>query len=175
MLWWFLAYIDMNQPWCICVPHLENPVRVSPHSIPLGCPRARSSSALFALVIYFNMVMYMFLCYFLISFCSSYPPQPKSLFFTYVSLLLSCTQGHCYCLSKHKCACVYVFILQRHTLLYRTSLFALCRCCSFYKLKTCGKVRCCLLPNICSLFVSVPYFNDSLNVQTVSLSLYLLW
>ena len=23
ILWWFLPYIDMNQPWCTCVPHPE--------------------------------------------------------------------------------------------------------------------------------------------------------
>jgi len=34
----FLPYIDMNQPWCTCVPHPEPPSHLPPHPIPQGHP-----------------------------------------------------------------------------------------------------------------------------------------
>ena len=44
ILWWFLPYIDMNQP---CVPHPEHPSHLPPNPIPLVCPSAPALSALF--------------------------------------------------------------------------------------------------------------------------------
>ena len=47
ILWWFLPYIDMNQPWVYMCPHPEHPSQLPPHPIPLGCPSAPALSALF--------------------------------------------------------------------------------------------------------------------------------
>ena len=48
ILWWFLPYIDMNQPWVyMCPPCPEPPSHHPPYSIPLGCPSASALSALF--------------------------------------------------------------------------------------------------------------------------------
>ena len=41
-----LPYIDMNQPWCTCVPHPEPPSHLPPHPIPLGHPSAPALSPL---------------------------------------------------------------------------------------------------------------------------------
>ena len=83
ILWWFLPYIDMNQPWVyMCPPPWKpllppsplHPSRMSQSTIS-ECP---ASCIKFALVIYFNMVIYMSLCYFLISFCAHLlPHSPK--------------------------------------------------------------------------------------------------
>ena len=40
-----LPNIDMNQPWCTCVPHPEPPSHLTPHPIPLGHPSAPALSA----------------------------------------------------------------------------------------------------------------------------------
>ena len=45
ILWWFLPYIDMNQPRVYMCP--EPRFYLPPHPIPLGCPRAPTLSALF--------------------------------------------------------------------------------------------------------------------------------
>ena len=37
ILWWFLPYVDMNQPWVYVYPPVPNP---PPRPIPLGCPSA---------------------------------------------------------------------------------------------------------------------------------------
>ena len=42
-----LPYIDMNQPWCTCVPYPEAPSHLPPHPIPLGHPSAQALSTLF--------------------------------------------------------------------------------------------------------------------------------
>ena len=72
--------------------HSEIPYHLSPHPIPLGCPRAPALSALLhASNLHWSsilhMLIYMFQCY---SLKSSHPrllPESKSLFFTSVSLL----------------------------------------------------------------------------------------
>ena len=46
LLWWFLPYIDMNQPWVyMCFPPSRTHLPL--HPIPQGCPRAPALSALF--------------------------------------------------------------------------------------------------------------------------------
>ena len=42
-----LPYIDLNLPWCTCVPHLELPAHLLPHPIPLGHPSAPAPSILY--------------------------------------------------------------------------------------------------------------------------------
>ena len=85
----------MNQPWVHIYPPILNPTScLSPHPIPLGCPRAPTlgtSCIKLALVIYFtydNIHVSML-------FSQIIPPLPsptesKSLFFTTVSILLLC-------------------------------------------------------------------------------------
>ena len=71
ILWWFLPYIDMNQPWVyMCLPVLK-PLP-TPHPILLGCPSAPALSALFRLelVIYFKYGNIQVQCY---SLKSSHP------------------------------------------------------------------------------------------------------
>ena len=81
---------------CTCVSHSEPPSYLTPHPIPLGCPRAPALSALFhALNLDWSsishMVIYTFQCYSLkSSHPRLFPHSPKNLFFTSVSLLLSC-------------------------------------------------------------------------------------
>ena len=90
---------------CTHVPHPEASSHLAPHPIPQGHP---SAPALRALSHTSNrdwrsishMVIYMFQCH---SLKSSHPrllPESKSLFFTSVSLLLSCIQGYCSHFSK---------------------------------------------------------------------------
>jgi len=73
VLWWFLPYIDINQPWVYMCPTLLNTPSTSlPNPIPLGCPRAPALSALLhASNLHWSsilhMVIYMFQCYSLIS------------------------------------------------------------------------------------------------------------
>ena len=85
----------MNQSWVHIYPPILNPTScLSPHPIPLGCPRAPTlgaSCTKLALVIYFtydNIHVSML-------FSQIIPPSPspresKSLFFTSVSILLLC-------------------------------------------------------------------------------------
>ena len=65
ILWWFLPYINMNQPWVYMNPHI--PCHFPPHTMPLSCPRASALSALlhtsnlqWSSILY--MVIYMFQC-----------------------------------------------------------------------------------------------------------------
>ena len=65
-LWWFLPYIDMNQPGVYMCSASRNPSHLSPHPILLGCPSALALSALFHasnLDWRSHMVIYMFQCY----------------------------------------------------------------------------------------------------------------
>ena len=86
---------------CTCVPHPENPFYLPPYSIPLGCPRAPSLTALFALVIYFNMVIYMSLCYFLIPFYAHLIPHSPIV--CSLHLCLFCHLAHFLNTSVHVC------------------------------------------------------------------------
>ena len=48
ILWWFLPYIDMNQPWVYICPSITNPTSyLRPHPIHLYHPSAPALSALF--------------------------------------------------------------------------------------------------------------------------------
>ena len=80
---------------CTCVPHLEPPFNIPPHPIPQDHPSAPALSTLshasnldwWSIS---HMIIYMFQCY---SVKLSHPhllPQSKTLFFTSVSLWLSC-------------------------------------------------------------------------------------
>ena len=79
ILWWFLPYIDMNQPHVS--PHSKPLSHFPPHPILLGFPSAMTLSALFhALNLDWasisHMIIYMFQCY---SLKSSHPrPLPQS-------------------------------------------------------------------------------------------------
>ena len=75
ILWWFLPYIDMNQPWVYMCPHPEPPCHLPPHPIPQGHPSAPALSTLsHALNLEWqsisHMVIYMLQCY---SLKSSHP------------------------------------------------------------------------------------------------------
>ena len=102
-----------DEQWGTCVPHPEHPPNFPPHSIPFSFPRALALSALFNASnldwsSISHIVIYMFQC---CSLKSSHPhllSESKTLFFTSVSLLLSCIKGYCYHLSKfHIYALVY--------------------------------------------------------------------
>ena len=111
MLWWFLPYIEMNQPRVYMCPPSWTPLPPSP-SHPSGLSLYTSfecpvSCIELGLVIYFtygNIHISML-------FSQIIPPSPspteKSLFFTFVSLLLSHIEGHhCYLSKFH----IYVLI-----------------------------------------------------------------
>ena len=75
ILWWFLPYIDMNQPQVYVCPPSRTPSYLPPHPITLGCPSTRALSALFHASnldwrSVSRMVIYMFQCY---SLKSSHP------------------------------------------------------------------------------------------------------
>ena len=96
ILWWFLPYVDMNQPWvCTCFPHPEPPPPTPSPSHPSGlyqctgfeCP---ASCIELGLVIYFtygNIRVSMLFSQIITP--SPSPTESKSLFFISVSLLLS--------------------------------------------------------------------------------------
>ena len=88
ILWWFLSYINKNQP---CVPHPEPLSHLLPHPIPQGHPSAPALSTLphasnldwWSIS---HLIIYMFQCY---SLKSSHPrllPQsPKSVLYVCIS------------------------------------------------------------------------------------------
>ena len=107
------------------VPHPEALSHHPPHPIHQGHP---STPALNTLPHALNldwrsishMIIYMFQCY---SLKSSHPhllPESKSLFFTSVSLLLSCTLGHHYHLSN-----VHIYTLYTVLVLFFNTYFTL--------------------------------------------------
>ena len=106
ILWWFLPYIHMNQSWVYMCSPTWTPLPSPFPSHPSGSsqcisPELPVSCIEPGLVIYFtydNMHVSML-------FSQIIPPLPsttesKSLFFTSVSLSLSCIQGHHYHLSQ---------------------------------------------------------------------------
>ena len=125
-MWWFLPYIDMNQPWVYMCPHPEPPSHLPPpphpselsHCTGFECPVSCIKLELVICFTYGNIHISML-------FSQIIPPSPsltesKSLFFISVSLLLSRIQGCRYHLSKfHIYALVYcsgVFFLTYFTL-----------------------------------------------------------
>ena len=108
-----LPYINMNPPQIYIVPHPEPSSLLPPHTIPLGCPSAPVPSIQYhASNLDWRFVSYMIL-HVSMPFSQIIPPLPsptesKRLFYTSVSLLLSCIRGYWYHLSKfHICALVY--------------------------------------------------------------------
>ena len=112
--WWFLLYIDMNQPWVYMCSPSRTPLPPSSPSHPSGSSQCTSpehpvSCIEPGLAIYFTYDN----IHVSVLFSQIIPPSPspsesKSLFFTSVSLLQSRIQGYCYCLSKfHRYALVY--------------------------------------------------------------------
>ena len=96
ILWWFLPYIHMNQPWVyMCSPsHPSGSSKCASPEHPASCIEP-------GLAIYFT---YDNICVSML-FSQIIPPspsptEPKSLFFTSVSLLLSRIYGQHYHLSK---------------------------------------------------------------------------
>ena len=108
--------------------HVSAIPNLPPHPIPLGCPSVPSLSALFQASnldwwSISHMVIYI-QCY---SLKWSHPRlllESQSLFFTSVSLLLSCTYGHCYHLSKfHIYALKFLLNAWRHSSSYERNYF----------------------------------------------------
>ena len=106
ILWWFLPYIDMNQPWLYMCPPSRTPLLPPSPSHHFGlsqctifeCPVPCIELGLVIYFTYGNIHVSLL-------FSQIIPPLPsptesKSLFFTSVSLLLSHIQGRHYHLSK---------------------------------------------------------------------------
>ena len=112
ILWWFLPYTDMNQPW-VYMSHPDTPSHLPSHPILQGYLSAPALSTLphasnldWRQVS--HMIIYIFQSYSLKSADPCLLPESNSLFFSSVSLLLSRIQGHCYHLSKfHIYALIY--------------------------------------------------------------------
>ena len=113
ILWWFLPYSDMNQPWVYMCPPSWTPLPPRSPSHPSGssqctspeCPVSCIESGLAIYFTYRNIHVSML-------FSQIIPPSPpptesKRLFFISVSLLLSRIQGYRYHLSKFH---IYVLI-----------------------------------------------------------------
>ena len=108
--YWFCHTLTWIHHRCTCVPYPEPSSHFPPHPIPLGHPSAPAPSIQYhasnldwRFISY--MILYMFQCH---SPKSSHPrPLPKRLFYTSVSLLLSCIQGYYYYLSKFH---IYVLV-----------------------------------------------------------------
>ena len=93
ILWWFLPYTDMNQPWVYMCPPSQIPSHLPSNPIAQGRPSALALSTLsraLNLVIYFTLgnIHASMLFSQIIPLLPSLT-ESKSLFFTSVSLLLS--------------------------------------------------------------------------------------
>ena len=114
ILWWFLPYIDMTQPWVYMCPPSQTPLPPPFPSHSSGLSQCTSSECPVS-CIELGMVIYFTYGNIHVSVLLSQiiPPSPsrtksKSLFFISVSLLLSHIYGHCYRLSKfHIYALIY--------------------------------------------------------------------
>ena len=112
ILYWFCHTSTWIHHWCIRVPHPEPHSHLPPHTSPLGHPSAPAPSILYHALnldwrFISHMILYMFQCH---SPKSSHPhplPESKRLFYTSVSLLLSCIHGYHYHLLKFH---VYVLV-----------------------------------------------------------------
>ena len=119
-MWWFLPYIDMNQPWVYMCPPSQTPLPPLSPSHPselsqctsFECPVSCIELGLVVCFTYGGNIRVSMLFFQII------PPSPsrtesKSLFFISVSLLLSRIQGRHYHLSK----------FHIYTLIYCTGVF----------------------------------------------------
>ena len=105
ILWWFLPYIDMTQPWGYVRPSSQTPLPPPSPSHPSGLSQCTGSECpvsciKLGLVIYFtygNIHVSMLFSQIIPS--SPFPTKSKSLFIS-VSLFLSQVYGRCYHLSK---------------------------------------------------------------------------
>ena len=112
ILYWFCHSSTCIHHGCIRVLHPEPLSQLPPHPIPLDHTSVPAPSILYhALNLDWRfisyMIIYMFQCH---SPKTSHPrplPESKRLFYTSVSLLLSCIQGYCYHLSKFH---IYVLV-----------------------------------------------------------------
>ena len=112
-----LPYINMNPPRVYMLSHPEPPSHLPSHTIPLSHPSAPAPSFLYPVsnldwrfVSY--MILYMFECHSPKSFPPPSPTESKRLFYTSVSLSLSCIQDCNYHLSKFH---IYALLLLSHS------------------------------------------------------------
>ena len=99
-MYWFCHTLTWILHECTCVPHPEPPSHLPPYPNPLGHPSAPAPSTLYHASNldwqFISHILYMFQCH---SPILSHPrplPESKRLFYTSVSLLLSCIQGYHY-------------------------------------------------------------------------------
>ena len=96
-----------------CVPHPDPPSHLPPHPIPLGLPSAPALSTLLMHPTWTGDLFHTWYYHVSMLFSQIIPPSPspiesKSLFYTSVSLFLSCMYGYHYHISKfHIHALVY--------------------------------------------------------------------
>ena len=112
ILYWFCHTSTWIHHGCTCVPNPEHPSHFLPHTISLGHPSPPALSILYpASNLDWWFISYMILCvsmpYFQIIPPSPSPTESKRLFYTSVSLLLSCIQGYRYHLSTFH---IYVLV-----------------------------------------------------------------
>ena len=105
ILYWFCHISTWICHRYTCVPHPKPSSLFPPHTISLGRPSAPAPSIQYCssnldgrLISY--MILYMFQCHSPKSSHHLPLPESKRLFYTSVSLLLSCIQGYHYHLSK---------------------------------------------------------------------------
>ena len=106
ILWWFLPYIDMNQPQVYMCPPSQTPLPPRSPSHPSGLSQCTGfecpvSCIELGLVIYFTYSnIHVSMLFSQIIPPSPSPTESKNLFFISVSLFLSPVWGHHYLLSK---------------------------------------------------------------------------
>ena len=133
ILWWFLSYIDMNQPWVYMCSPSWTPSILPPHPIPQGHTSAPALSTLsFAWNLDWQsvsyMIIYMFQCY---SLKSSHPCfLPQSSEDCCLHLCLFCCLAYrvivtIFLNSLYMCVCVLVFFFLAYFTLYNGVQFHL--------------------------------------------------
>ena len=130
ILYWFCHISTRIHHRYTCVPHPEPPSHLPPCTIPLGHPSAPAPSIQYrASNLDWRLVSYMIFIHVSMSFSQIFPPSPSPtesirLFYTSVSLLLSCIQGYCYHLSIYMCEyTVLVFFFLAYFTLYNRLQF----------------------------------------------------